>query len=95
MSDKTYNYTRQKLPSPRIMSGKQRVCAGLHHVSGPRCGVFQRSDAWPHLSKGAAHSVKLRKTGMAGPAVLPTEPTDLCIQTLVTDLCIQTLVTLT
>ncbi len=50
MSDKTYNYTRQKLPSPRIMSGKQRVCAGLHHVSGPRCGVFQRSDAWPHLS---------------------------------------------
>ncbi len=49
----------------------------------------------PHLSKGAAHSVKLRKTGMAGPAVLPTEPTDLCIQTLVTDLCIQTLVTLT
>ncbi len=82
MSDKTYNYARQKLPSPRIMSGKQRVCAGLHHVSGPRCGVFQRSDAWPHLSKGAAYSVKLRKTGIAGPAVMPTEPT--CMQTLFT-----------
>ena len=52
MSDKTYNYTRQKLPRPRIMSDKQRVCAGLHHISGPRCGIFQRSDAWPHLSKG-------------------------------------------
>ena len=69
MSDKTYNYTRQKLPSPRIMSGKQRVCAGLHHVSGPRCGVFQRSDAWAHLGKVLRTSVKLRKTGTAGPAV--------------------------
>ena len=49
------------------------MCAGLHHVSGPRCGVFQRSDAWPHLSKGAAHSVTLHKTGMAGPAVMPTD----------------------
>lgn len=48
MSYKAYNHTRQKLPSPSVVTGKHWVFSGPQHVSGPRSSVLQCPDAGTH-----------------------------------------------
>lgn len=75
MSYKAYNHTRQKLPSPSVVTGKHRVFSGTHHVSGPRSSVLQRPDAGTHT---VADVISTLLSGGGARGLLSPFPSCLC-----------------